>query len=251
MSTRRTTIFRGLQILVVVSLVVVSAVAWRLYRHTRLYYQELHATKLDPLGTLRFQVPRPVEDLQLLFYGDSRAAQWPAPASLVGRTMNFGIGGQTTEQILGRFDQYLAALKPRIVLVEAGVNDLKTIPLFPDREAAIIARCEANLRQIVERSRQLGAHVVITTVFPVGNYSLERSLVWSDRVPLAIQRVNEFIRSLESGGVTVFDADKVLADQSGKLRPEFSADLLHLSPTGYAALNQGLERLLETMPRTK
>jgi hypothetical protein len=43
------------------------------------------------------------------------------------------------------------------------------------------------------------------------------------------------------------DTVPVLANEAGKVRPEYSFDLLHLNEAGYAALNMELERLLTTL----
>jgi len=42
------------------------------------------------------------------------------------------------------------------------------------------------------------------------------------------------------GAVSVLDAYGVLADEGGRTRPEYSADVLHLARAGYARLNEAL-----------
>lgn len=236
--------YQAIIALLTISLLGTSAAAYLMFRTAKSYYRDLNAVRLEPLGLNRFR-PRPnVEPLTLLFYGDSRAEQWPEPAWLKGQTMNFGIGGQTTEQILARFDKQLAGRRPKLILLQAGINDLKTIPLFPQSERKIIDTCQANLRQIIDRCHQLGAHVVITTIFPLGKLPLERRVVWSDRVDPAIAEVNEYIASLASENITVFDSSAALTGTNGKLLPECSRDFLHLSAEGYVRLNEALQKLL-------
>ena len=218
-----------------------------LFGLARHYYTELNAAKLDPLDLRRFGVPAPQDELTLVFYGDSRAAQWPAPSWLEGQTLNLGIAGQTTEQILERFDHHLAGLHPKFVLLQAGINDLKTIPLFPDNEQKIIDNCKDNLGQLVERSRQLGAHVVITTIFPLGRVPLARRLIWSDRVAPAVASVNRYIESLASDHVTVMDSGDVLADTTGIIHARYSRDFLHLSAEGYRQLDNSLHACLQPL----
>ena len=48
------------------------------------------------------------------------------------------------------------------MVVQAGINDLKAIPLFPARRAGIVADCTANLREVVRRAGDGGATVVAT-----------------------------------------------------------------------------------------
>jgi lysophospholipase L1-like esterase len=237
----------GIILLLALLLLASFAASFLLFRQAKHYYQELNAIRLDPLGLREFQSPAHAGEPTLVLYGDSRAAQWPEPPWLAGQTLNFGINGQTTEQVLGRFPRHLAPLRPKIVLLEAGGNDLKTIPLFPHDEEKIIETCKRNLREIVDRSHRLGAHVVIATIFPVGKLPLQRRPVWSDRVDPAIEKVNRYIESLAADDVTVFVTAEVLTDQNGKLRAEYSRDFLHLSDEGYRQLNEGLRWRLESV----
>jgi lysophospholipase L1-like esterase len=218
-----------------------------LFKQAKHYYKELNATRLDPLGLQKFPAPTDSPQPTLAFYGDSRAEQWPAPQVLAGATQNFGIGGQTTAQILARFDRHFTTVKPKIILIQAGINDLKAIPLFPESEATIIANCKQNLGAMVARSRQLGVRVIITTIFPLGELPLLRRPFWSDRVDPAIAEVNQYLISLASPEVTVVVTADLLADQQGQLIPAYSHDLLHLSVAGYQRLNQELSARLESI----
>lgn len=213
-----------------------------LYQLGQDYYLQLNTTRLDPLGLsayegLENQPQRPV----IVFYGDSRAADWPAPDGIKDATIiNRGIDAQTTVQVLGRFQKHIAPLKPQVIVLQVGINDLKAIPLFPGRKAAIIQACKDNIRQLVDLSLDSGARVVLTTIFPLGTVSVERRLLWSDDVAVAINDVNAFIGTLAGNRVAVFDAVKVLANSKGRVDPRYSRDLLHLNSEGYAALNQAI-----------
>lgn len=223
-----------------------------LFNLNRTNYRGMHQVHLDPLGLVA-NPPEPTDALAhpgqtlVVFYGDSRAQAWTPPGKMPGyRFVNRGIGAQTTEQVLARFDAHIAPLQPDVIVVQVGINDLKTLPLFADRQEAIIQRCKENIEAIVDRSRASGAQVILTTIFPVGQIPLARRLVWTDDVVLAVDVVNDFIQSLHGAGVTVMKTD-FLQDNSGRLRPELSADALHLNSAGYTVLNQELRTLLESM----
>jgi lysophospholipase L1-like esterase len=241
--------FSAISILLIVSLV--SNIA--LLREYTSDYLDLNATRLDPYGIDTYPStdapPKRAGVKRIVFFGDSRAFEWPAPFGLVNvEFVNRGIGAQTTAQVLGRFGAHVAPLSPDVVVVEVGVNDLKAIPLFPERQAAIVERCQANIRQIVTESLHLGAIVVLVTVFPAGAVPLERRPFWSERATLAIEDVNAYIRSLAQDNVTVFEASAVLADRGREVRREYQRDFLHINAAGYAALNQALVPLLENLP---
>lgn len=212
------------------------------------YYRSLNANQLDPLGLDVYasaEEPSPAAgQIRVVFFGDSRASMWPAPDLAGYQFINRGIGNQTSAQALGRFDRDVASLRPQIVIVQIGINDLKAIPLFPEQQTAIVADCEANIRQMVERARTLDATVILTTLFPLGEVPLERRPFWSPAVAGAVDEVNEFIRSLAGDGIIVLDAVPILADETGTARREYSRDLLHYNATGYEALNAALKEVL-------
>ena len=221
-----------------------------LYSQLKRYYTHLYAVELDPLGLEYYRDAHALPAVQgarsVVFFGDSRAAQWTEP-TLPGFTFsNRGIGNQTTAQVLNRFDEHIVPLHPNVIILQVGINDLKTIPLFPGRKAEIISNCKENIRQIVERSLETGSIVVITTIFPIGDVPMQRRLVWSDDIDKARVDVNEYIKSLAAENVFIFDSAALLSDSNGKIKPEYGYDTLHLNPAGYDVLNLKLTKLLET-----
>ena len=230
-------------VLLIAALAVSLFINRQLYGLANTYYRQLNAVRLDPVGLQAYYsedaTTSPDEKL-VVFFGDSRAYQWPAIELDSHRFLNRGIGTQTSAQVLARYDVHVAPLNPQIVILQVGVNDLKTIPLFPERRDKIVGDLQNNIAEIVAKSRQQEASVLITTIFPIGTVPLERRMVWSDAVAAAIVDVNEYIRSLESDGVSIFDTVPILAAEDGKVRAEYEHDLLHLNAAGYAALNQAL-----------
>ena len=226
-----------------------------LFNRGRADYLSLNQTRLDPLGLVGYTVD-PAElaesdpyETTVVFYGDSRARDWTPPNAGPGfRFVNRGIGAQTSEQVLARFDAHIAPLKPDVVVVQVGINELKTIPLFPQKKDAIIERCTENIETIVRKSRELGAAVILTTIFPVGEVPLERRLFWSPDVATAVTTVNEFIKLQQGEGVTILDS-AVLEDKNGTIRNEYGLDMLHLTAAGYAALNRQLKPVLASLTR--
>ena len=213
------------------------------------YYYELNQTRLDPLGLGAFEGQAIPEDTAspsvLVFFGDSRAAEWPAPDLAGVQVINRSIGGQTTAQALGRFATHVAPLHPRLIVIQVGINDLKTIPLFPDRRNQLVATCLKNITEIVRQARQTGALVVLTTIIPAGEPSLTRRLYWSDDVAPAVAEVNMALRALEGPDVVVLDAATLLGNEQGQLRDEYRRDTLHMTPKGYTVLNAALAEILQ------
>ncbi len=133
------------------------------------------------------------------------------------------------------------------MIVQVGVNDLYRIPIFPENKEIIIYDCKSNVKEIVKQSRQLGAVVILTTIFPIAEVPLERKLFWSPDVELAIKEVNDFIYSLENKDVIIFDTKAILANEQGKVKEEYSRDFLHLNRAGYKAFNEKLMPILKRL----
>lgn len=216
-----------------------------LYRQCKAFYLREGMQRLDPIG--RVEEPRTTDQgtgIHVVFFGDSRAKQWVTPNAGGYRFSNHGIGGQTTAQVRLRTAAVIAEKEVDTVVVEAGMNDLKFIPLMPERRKEITDRCIANLREIVEHLRESGCKVVICTVFPCGEVPLQRKLWWSPEVDESIAEVNRAILAMNGKSVFVFDAHALLVGADGKVRKEFAIDLLHVNAAAYATLNA---RLLERL----
>jgi len=89
---------------------------------------------------------------------DARVKRLPTPRPIV----NASISGETTAGGLARLPQLLATHKPALVVVELGANDgLRGLPLEEIR---------ANLKRIIEASRDAGARVALIGIELPINY---------------------------------------------------------------------------------
>jgi lysophospholipase L1-like esterase len=220
------------------------------------YYRLLGKAKLDPLGlhslkSIGNKTDRGNSLFTIAFLGDSRALSWPKPkpsTSLPLTFINLGVSGQTTSQTLHRF-QYLKTTMdvPDIVVIQAGINDLKTIPLFPEQKQQIVSNCQANLTNLVSLIVNSGSQVVISTIFPVGTISPVRSLFWSQDVDDAIEQCNSSIRSLSSSRVHVLESSDILAGRNRRVLQQYQKNFLHINSSGYSQLNLSLGSLLESI----
>ena len=90
-------------------------------------------------------------------WGRSRATFFPGKPYL-----NRGIAGQTTPQMLVRFRQDVIALKPRVVVILGGTNDLTGV-LGPGTEGTV----GDNITSMTELAKANGIRVVLASVTPV------------------------------------------------------------------------------------
>ena len=220
-----------------------------LYIQNSKYYTFVNAMRLDPLELGKYpseQLPiiNDNDKPRIVFFGDSRAAGWPNPITENYSFINRGIGAQTSAQVLQRFEQHLKPLHPQIIIVQVGINDLKVIPLIPERKEQIIENLKTNLYEIVQKSIDIEATVILTTILPFEKVSLWRKQFWSDDVALAVNEVNQFIHSLGNENVIIFDAYSLLVGEDSIIQQEYSKNLLHLNSAGYQMLNTEIIKLL-------
>src|SRR5256714_13851523 len=76
-----------------------------------------------------------------------------------------GISGQTTPQMLLRFRQDVIALKPKVVVILAGTNDIAS-----NTGPMPIGAIEDNLASMSELARAHGIRVVLSSILPISDY---------------------------------------------------------------------------------
>lgn len=252
---RQVYVLRGLVVVLTILLLSALAAAYLAFTFARIFYASENALRLQPYGLAVYPdvPPAPLPGIKrVVFFGDSRAEAWPAPSGVAGwEFINRGIGGQTTAQIRGRFEAHVRPLQADVLVLQMGINDLRTIPIFPDARAGIIADTLDNTRAIVEAASEAGTTVILTTIFPVGSPTIERTIFfWSDDIGRAAAETNAVLRTFAGDHVIVLDADAALLGTDGRPRPEYMPDTLHLSAAGYDALNAALTAILKRLNET-
>ena len=236
----------GLALLLVVSLGL-NGVLWTAAKK---YYYDLQTARFYPLGLSAFywdQREEVADQPRILFYGDSRAAEWEFPELDGIEFVNRGIGGQTSNQIAMRYDEHVLPLNPDVIVLQMCINELKTVPIFPEKRTEILEVCKQNTLEIIEKAEAQGATVILTTVFPVGDVPLQRWPFWSSDVAVAVDEINVFLREQAADNVILFDTFELLSLPDGSVNPEFARDELHLNPAGYTMLNQELTVILTAL----
>jgi lysophospholipase L1-like esterase len=177
---------------------------------------------------------------RVVFFGDSITDNWSKEAFggfFPGKPyINRGIGGQTTAQMLLRMRADVINLKPRVVVILAGTNDISgnAGPMTPEG-------IEGNLASIAELARANNIKVVLASLLPVGDDKKDpagKPIVRSKDRPLeTVRALNQWIADYARKGHHVFlDYYSALADGSGAFKPALNYDGLHPNAAGYAVL---------------
>lgn len=176
---------------------------------------------------------------RVVFMGNSITEAWaPHFATMfpgkpyVGR----GIGGQTTPQMLVRFRQDVVALRPTVVVILAGTNDIAG-----NTGPSTLEMIEDNLASMAELAQANGIRVVLSSVLPVYDYPWKRGLEPAPK----IVALNAWIRRYaEAHGAVYLDFHSAMADARQGLRAELSGDGVHPNEAGYRVMAPLAERAI-------
>lgn len=176
---------------------------------------------------------------RVVFMGDSITDSWDDPkygGFFPGRDyVNRGISGQTTPQMLVRFRADVIALRPNVVVILAGTNDLAG-----DTGPTTLAAIEDNLASMAELAAANHIRVVFASILPVSDYDTRdgKPIVrTSQRPPDKIKALNDWMKSYAGKNKLIYlDYYSAMIDDKGFLRDELSNDGLHPNDKGYAIM---------------
>ena len=170
-------------------------------------------------------------DHRVIFFGDSLTELWGSRIPGLQKNddvINRGISGQTTAQMLVRFRADVINLKPHIVHLMMGTNDIAG-----NTGATSIARIQDAIASMAEQAQANGIRVVLAAIPPA------KILGWSpgvDPVP-SIREINKWIqRYANQKGFTFVDYGPALTDGADGISPNLSADGVHPNAAGYLAM---------------
>jgi lysophospholipase L1-like esterase len=176
---------------------------------------------------------------RVVFMGDSITDSWDDPkygGFFPGKPyINRGISGQTTPQMLIRFRPDVIALKPKVVVILAGTNDLAG-----NTGPTTLEAIEDNLMSMAELATVNGIRVVFASVLPVSDYEMRdgKPIVQTVRRPPAqILELNKWIKQYAARHHhTYLDYFSAMVDDKGFLKNELSDDGLHPNAQGYVVM---------------
>jgi lysophospholipase L1-like esterase len=179
-------------------------------------------------------LPPPAPDVQrVVFFGDSITDAWGRkPTTGVffpGKPyVNRGISGQTTPQMLVRFQQDVVHLKPAAVVILAGTNDIAG-NTGPTTQQMI----EDNYTSLAEIAKQNGIKVVFASITPAFAYPWRPEIQPVER----IRELNKWLQDFCSrNGYVYLDYYNSMADAHGAMLPGLSSDGVHPTAKGYAVM---------------
>jgi lysophospholipase L1-like esterase len=179
----------------------------------------------------------------IVFVGDSLTQRYPLNEFYPGfHLYNRGIDGDTTEGVFKRLELSIFDLKPSIVVLQIGTNDLQVAGLSKD---ATIANIQHIVRTI--QTTQPLIKIILVSLYPV-NLSVDKlvnKFIVGPRTNENIQTINHALEKIQ--GVTYVDAYPHLLNEDKELNLQFSKDGLHLSLAGYATITPLIRNAIDKL----
>jgi lysophospholipase L1-like esterase len=184
------------------------------------------------------------DERRVVFMGNSITEGWVKffPTMFAGKPyVGRGISGQTTPQMLVRFHADVVALKPAVVVILGGTNDIAG-----NTGPSTLEMIQDNLRAMTEIAQANGIRVVLCSVLPVYDYPWKPGLTPAPKIVALNAWMAAYARQV---GAVFADYHSAMSDARQGLRAEFGDDGVHPNEAGYRVMASVIEPAIITALR--
>ena len=175
-------------------------------------------------------------DPRVVFMGNSITEGWAPlfPTMFAGKPyIGRGISGQTTPQMLIRFRQDVIALKPKVVVILAGTNDIAG-----NTGPSTLEMIEDNLASMSELAQANGIRVVLCSVLPVSDYPWKPGLEPGPKIVALNAWIKDYAKTHRA---EYADFHTAMKDDKLGLPKNLAADGVHPNLEGYTIMGPIVE----------
>lgn len=177
---------------------------------------------------------------RIVFMGDSITEFWSTinPDFFNGKPyINRGISGQTTPQMLIRFRPDVIALKPNVVVILAGINDIaeNTGPITLDNIAE-------NIFSMAELAMANHIKVILCSVLPAFDFSWRKGLQPAEKIVTLNKMIQNYADANE---ILYLDYYSEMVNIQKGLNSSYSDDGVHPNKAGYEVMNSLVENAIQ------
>ncbi len=194
---------------------------------------------------MKIGMPKTTEN-RIVFMGNSITEGWPKFDSLFWKNksyVNRGIGGQTTPQMLLRFKQDVIDLKPKVVVILAGINDIagNTGPMT-------LEQTRDNIIEMAQLAQLNGIRVVISSVLPAFDFPWRPGMEPAEKVVLLNAMLKAFC---DQNKIIYLDYHTAMKDERNGLQAALGYDGVHPNLEGYKVMAPLAERAIAAALKQK
>lgn len=183
--------------------------------------------------------PEPDEN-RIVFMGDSITEFWSSvqPEFFLGKNyINRGISGQTTPQMLLRFRADVINLKPKLVVLLAGGNDIAG-----NTGPSTLEMIQNNIFSMIELAQAHQIKPILCSVLPANHF------YWKPKEKPAdtIITLNKTLRHYAvAKGILFVDYYSQMADEHKGLKVDYTDDGVHPNQKGYEIMAPLIEKTID------
>jgi lysophospholipase L1-like esterase len=186
----------------------------------------------------KLELPK-TNEKRVVFMGNSITEGWikKDPDFFSGKPyVNRGISGQTTPQMLLRFQADVIALKPKVVVILAGINDIAG-----NTGPSTLEMIEDNISPMSVLAKSAGIKVILSSVLPAYDFPWRPGLSPAEKVV----DLNKWIKNYASknGFIYLDDYSPMVDDRKG-LKAEYTTDGVHPNEKGYKIMEPLVEKAI-------
>ena len=178
-------------------------------------------------------------EVRVVFLGDSIFEGWSVarPDFFKDKPyFNRGISGQVTAQMLLRFQEDVANLKPDVLVLKAGINDIAENAGVYDQEKTL-----NNIKSIVQLAKANKIKVVLCSVLPANRFVWRPALTPADKV---IDLNTALQAYAKQENVLYLDLYAAVVDDQKGMKSAYANDGVHPTVEGYKVLEPLVEQAI-------
>ena len=153
--------------------------------------------------------------------------------------INKGISGQTTDEMLGRFQQDVIDLKPNAVVILAGTNDI-----VQNNGYVPLDTIASNIFRMAELAKQNDIKVILCAITPAYDYRWKPGLNPNIKIP----KVNAMIKKYaQENNIPFVDYFTAMANLKNGLIEAYGYDGVHPNKAGYLVMEPLVENAINDL----
>lgn len=174
---------------------------------------------------------------RIVFMGDSITEGWPFLEFFAEKPyVNRGISGQTTPQMLIRFRPDVIALKPAVVVLLAGINDIAG-----NTGPSTLEMITNNIFSMAELAKANNIKVILCSVLPAFDFPWRPGSFPAEKVVTLNKMIKKYA---DANGILYLDYYSAMVNDQKGLNATYSGDGVHPNKTGYEVMNPLVEKAI-------